>query len=223
MMYGKQRETHIEIASHSRHACPVTQQTCLLSRTADMSAASHSRNASRVKQQTCLLCGPGHGFSKFAVQLCGGGLLFLTNEKVPCIYMSTVQVRALKNLLARFGASPCNVASVQVRATPCKRGSTSSPCNAVQGSLQTVLVPKNPCRPRVRAAMSAKLTPSLQRNIVGLFGVLAWLMCGDIGNKVVFFGLVPVQFRARRAPHSVHASPCNWALMHLTSVQVREM
>ena len=55
-----------------------------------MSAVSNSRHACCVTQQKCLLCGPGHGFSKFALCLFGGGLSFLRNEKLPYIYIYTV-------------------------------------------------------------------------------------------------------------------------------------
>ena len=41
---------------HSRHVCCVTQQTCLLSDTADMSAVRHSRHVCCGTQQICLLC-----------------------------------------------------------------------------------------------------------------------------------------------------------------------
>ena len=44
---------------HSRHVCYVTQQTCLLCVTADMSAVQHSRHVCCVTQQTCLLCDRG--------------------------------------------------------------------------------------------------------------------------------------------------------------------
>ena len=42
--------------SHGRHVCCVTQQTCLLCHTAEMSAVSHSRDVCCVTQQSCLLC-----------------------------------------------------------------------------------------------------------------------------------------------------------------------
>ena len=42
--------------SHSRHACCVTQQTCLLCHAADMSAVSRSRHVCCVTRQTFLLC-----------------------------------------------------------------------------------------------------------------------------------------------------------------------
>ena len=40
---------------HSRHVCCVTQQTCLLCHTADMSAVSHGRHVCCATQQACLL------------------------------------------------------------------------------------------------------------------------------------------------------------------------
>ena len=41
--------------THSRHVCAVTQHTCLLRQTADMSAVSTSRHVCCVTQQTSLL------------------------------------------------------------------------------------------------------------------------------------------------------------------------
>ena len=40
--------------SHSRHACCVTQQTCMLCHTADMSVASHSRHVSHRRHVRCV-------------------------------------------------------------------------------------------------------------------------------------------------------------------------
>ena len=39
--------------SHDRHVCYVTQQTCVLRNTADMSTMSHSRHVCYVTHQTC--------------------------------------------------------------------------------------------------------------------------------------------------------------------------
>ena len=41
--------------AHSRHVCCLTQQTCLLRHTADVSAVSHGRHVCCVTQPTCLL------------------------------------------------------------------------------------------------------------------------------------------------------------------------
>ena len=44
-------QTRLSQASHSRHVCYVTQQTCQLWATADMSAASHGTHVCCVRKQ----------------------------------------------------------------------------------------------------------------------------------------------------------------------------
>ena len=50
------RKTVVLCRKQEGHVCGVTQQTCLLCDTADMSAVPHSKHVCRVTQQTCLLC-----------------------------------------------------------------------------------------------------------------------------------------------------------------------
>ena len=104
------------LSSHSRHVFCVTQQTCLLCHTADMSAVSHSRHVCCDTQQTCLLC---HTADMSAAS---------RNRHVCCATQQTCLLRHTAEMSAASGPMPqCQLLwrSGSLMAIPC-RGETAA-------------------------------------------------------------------------------------------------